>query len=152
MRRTQLNSFSDASTSVGNIAWRGNVDGNPSLREVVEPFPGPPANCTMRQFRQTLPAVPQPPNGHQLIFHSLSGCWLDPAQACCPSHIALRFRVRLDPARRHALRCLKTAVWLLSCRQASRAACCKALLLCSSLHRQAARGAFDNSVCNIAFV
>lgn len=77
----QLNNFSDASTSVGNIAWRGNVDGNPDLRAVMEPFPKPPANCTMRQFRQTLPAVPQPPNGHQLIFHSLSGCWLDPAQS-----------------------------------------------------------------------
>lgn len=88
--REQLNNFSDASTSVGNIAWRGNVNGNPSLREVVEPFPAAPANCTMRQFRQTVPAVPQPPNGHQLIFHSLSGCWLDPAQAStAPALLAL---------------------------------------------------------------
>ena len=81
-RRAQLDNFTDASTSVGNIAWRGNVNGNANLREVVEPFPAAPANCTMRQFRQTTPAVPQPPNGHKLIFHSLSGCWLDPAQAC----------------------------------------------------------------------
>ena len=80
-RRAQLDNFTDASTSVGNIAWRGNVNRNPTLREVVEPFPAAPANCTMRQFRQTTPAVPQPPSGHKLIFHSLSGCWLDPAQA-----------------------------------------------------------------------
>ena len=81
MRRAQLNNFSDGSISVGNIAWRGNVGGNPNLREVIEPFPAAPANCTMRQMRQVVPKVPQPANGHALTFHTLSGCWVDPEQA-----------------------------------------------------------------------
>lgn len=80
-RRAQLNNFSDGSISVGNIAWRGNAGGNPNLREVTEPFPAAPANCTMRQMRQVVPKVPQPANGHALTFHTLSGCWVDPAQA-----------------------------------------------------------------------
>ena len=80
-RRAQLDNFSDGSMSVGSLSSRGNVDGNPDLREVVEPFPAPPATCTMRQFRQRIPAPAQPPNGFQLIYHSLSGCWVDPAQA-----------------------------------------------------------------------
>ena len=98
VRRAQLDNFSDGSMSVGSLSSRGNVDGNPDLREVTEPFPAPPANCTMRQFRQRIPVPAQPPNGHQLIYHSLSGCWVDPAQACPPTCVALQFRVMLDPA------------------------------------------------------
>ena len=87
--RAQLDNFADGSTSVGCLSSRGNVDGNPDLREVDEPYPALPATCTMRQFRQRVPKPVQPPGGHQLIFHSLSGCWVDPAQArsvpslCC---------------------------------------------------------------------
>ena len=79
-RRQQLDNFADGSTSVGCLTSAGNVDGNPDLREVVEPFPAPPANCTMRQMRQRVPRVPQPDGGHTLIFHSLSGCWVDPKE------------------------------------------------------------------------
>ena len=92
--RAQLDNFSDGSLSVGCLSSRGNVGGNPDLREVDEPFPALPANCTMRQFRQRVPAPAQPPGGHQLIYHSLSGCWVDPAQArsapslCCISKFA----------------------------------------------------------------
>ncbi|KAK9822187.1 hypothetical protein WJX81_008406 [Elliptochloris bilobata] len=76
----QLDNFADGSTSVGAVAWVGNLDGNPQLREVTEPFFKPSANCTMRQFRQLIPTVPQPADGHRLVFHSLSGCWVDPAE------------------------------------------------------------------------
>ena len=81
MRRAQLDNFTDGSTSVGNVGWRGNVDGSANLREVTEPYPKAPASCTMRQLRQVVPAVPQPEGGHALTFHSISGCWVDPAQA-----------------------------------------------------------------------
>jgi len=78
--REQLDNFADGSTSVGCLASTGALDGNADLRAVVEPFPAPPANCTMRQMRQRVPRVPQPDGGHTLIYHTLSGCWVDPAR------------------------------------------------------------------------
>ena len=80
-RRALLDNFSDGSMSMGCLSSRGNVDGNPDLREVDEAFPAPPGKCTMRQLRQRVPLPAQPPNGYQLIHHTLSGCWVDPAQA-----------------------------------------------------------------------
>ena len=52
LSREQLDNSNDGSLSMGCLAWRSNVDGNPDLREVDEPFPTPLATCTMRQFRQ----------------------------------------------------------------------------------------------------